>query len=231
MASGGLDSCVLLGLMSQQFRETVPVYVQCGLRWEKSEIYWLKKYLRALSLRSPGARNASVAIQHPVIHPLTVLSLPVGDVYGSHWSVAGGHPKDAPPKRKNLREDRVPGWDSSDDQVYLPGRNLLLLSKAAVFCAREGIPNIAMGQLKGNPFPDATPRFFRLAEEVLSTALNCQLRVLTPFLTMSKEEVKQMGEHLDLPLNLSFSCLAPRRDHRPCGKCNKCAEWERAMAF
>jgi 7-cyano-7-deazaguanine synthase len=231
LVSGGLDSCVLLSLMAQQFRETFPVYFKCGFRWEKAETYWLRKYLKALSQRPLRVRNRTLTIQRPVIYPLTVLSLPVRDVYGSHWSLPELHQKGERPKRMNVRVDQVPDRDSRDEQVYLPGRNLLLLSKTAVFCAREGIHIIAMGQLRGNPFPDATPRFFRSTEKALSSALNCQFRVLTPFLTLSKGEVIQMGKHLDLPLNLSFSCLAPIRDHRPCRKCNKCAEWERAMAY
>lgn len=231
LASGGLDSCVLLGRMAQQFRETFPVYIRCGLRWERAEIYWLRKYLKALSRLSPGTRKRTETIQHAVLHPLTVLNLPVRDVYGSHWSLPEVHQKGTSPERKNLPRNRVPGRTSGDEQVYLPGRNLLLLSKAAVFCGRERIQTIAMGPLKGNPFPDATPRFFRSAEKALSLALNCPLSVLTPFLKLSKAEVLQVGKHLDLPLNLSFSCLAPVRDRRPCGKCNKCAEWERTMGY
>ena len=43
-----------------------------------------------------------------------ILHVPVGDVYGRHWSLTGRG---------------VPGADSHDPAVYLPGRNLLLLGK------------------------------------------------------------------------------------------------------
>jgi 7-cyano-7-deazaguanine synthase len=231
LVSGGLDSCVLLGVMAQQFREIIPVYIQCGLRWEKAEIYWLRKYLKMLDRDSSCARNKSVAIPHSVIHPLTVLCLPVRDVYGPHWSLPKLDQNSVAMGPTNYRSDQVPDRDSGDEQVYLPGRNLLLLSKAAVYCARERIPIIAMGQLRGNPFPDATPRFFRSAEKTLSSGLNYPIRILTPFLTLSKAEVLQAGKRQGLPLNLSFSCLAPIRNRLPCRKCNKCAEWERAMGF
>lgn len=97
LASGGLDSCVLLGRMAQQFRETFPVYIRCGLRWERAEIYWLRKYLKALSRLSPGTRKRTETIQHAVLHPLTVLNLPVRDVYGSHWSLPEVHQKGTSP--------------------------------------------------------------------------------------------------------------------------------------
>jgi 7-cyano-7-deazaguanine synthase len=137
------------------------------------------------------------------IGPLTVLNAPAD--YGRHWSTTG----------KN-----VPGAKSRDEAVYLPGRNLMLLSKAAVFCALHKIPVIAVGTLAGNPFPDATPKFFRDFSRVSG------IKVIAPFRKLSKAEVVRRGQNL--PLHLSFSCLAPRRG-RHCGRCNKCAERRRVL--
>jgi 7-cyano-7-deazaguanine synthase len=135
-----------------------------------------------------------------------VLDLPVRDLYGAHWSVTG---------------KGAPGARSADAAVYLPGRNLLLLAKAAVFCQQHGIGTIAVGTLAGNPFPDATPRFFRAFARVAG------VRVVAPFRQLTKAQVIRRGRRL--PLRLTFSCLAPRRG-RPCGCCNKCAERRRAFA-
>jgi len=223
LVSGGVDSCVLLGLMAQQFRETFPAYICCGLRWEGAEIYWLRKYLKRIERRPRGEKPSKTgALPRGIIHPLATLSMPVRDLYQSHWSLPNTYPG-------SKADQEVPGWNSSDDRVYLPGRNLLLLAKASVYCAQHGISTIAMGQLKGNPFPDATPRFFRSAEKTISSALNFQIRIWTPFLRSSKGEVIQIGKQLGLPLGLSFSCLSPSPRHRPCGRCNKCAEREKAM--
>jgi 7-cyano-7-deazaguanine synthase len=138
--------------------------------------------------------------------PLTVLHLPAGDLYGRHWSTTGR---------------RVPGAKTRDEAVYLPGRNLMLLSKAAVFCALHKIPVIAVGSLGHNPFPDATPKFFRDFARVSG------VEVIAPFRALAKEEVIRRGR--GLPLHLTFSCLAPQRG-RHCGRCNKCAERRRAFA-
>ncbi|MEI6082954.1 MAG: 7-cyano-7-deazaguanine synthase [Verrucomicrobiota bacterium] len=141
--------------------------------------------------------------------PLTVLNSPVD--YGNHWSLTG----------KN-----VPGAKTADEKMYLPGRNLMLLSKAAVFCALNKIPVIAIGSLGHNPFPDATPKFFRDFARLAGNALNCQLKVIAPFRSLAKAQVIRRGR--GLPLHLTFSCVAPRGG-RACGRCNKCAE--RARAF
>jgi 7-cyano-7-deazaguanine synthase len=142
--------------------------------------------------------------------PLTILDLPADDLYGDHWSTTGR---------------KVPGAKSQDEEVYLPGRNLLMLSKAAVFCATHKIPVIAIGSLGHNPFRDATPKFFRDFGRIAGTALGCRLRVIAPFRSLTKAAVLRRGRQL--PLHLTFSCLAPRRG-RACGRCNKCAERQQA---
>ena len=65
----------------------------------------------------------------------------------------------------------TPGADTADDAVFLPGRNVLLVSLAAVWCSTHGVSQIALGSLGGNPFPDATPEFFSNFAGVLSNAL------------------------------------------------------------
>ncbi len=143
--------------------------------------------------------------------PLAILDLPVRDLYGNHWSVTG---------------QRVPGVKTRDEAVYLPGRNLMLLSKAAVYCALHRIPVIAVGSLSHNPFPDATPKFFRDFSKAAVDALNFPVNIIAPLRTLTKEQVVRRGKHL--PLRLSFSCLAPK-NCRHCGRCNKCAERQRAF--
>lgn len=198
LVSGGLDSAVLAHAMARRHARVFPLYVRAGLRWEPVEEYWLRRFLKAV--------DADGTIQ-----PLTVARLPVADVYGAHWGLTGRG---------------VPGAGSADGAVYLPGRNLLLLSKAAVFCAVRGIPAVAMGPLKGNPFPDATPAFFRGFARLAGRALEFPLRVLTPLAHLSKMQVIRSAN--GLPLELTFSCMRPAgRLH--CGRCNKCEERRRAF--
>ena len=198
LISGGLDSCVLLAHLAEQGWEVTPLYVQAGLVWERVEQIWVRRFLARLN--------------HPGLKPLRLLSLPVEDIYQSHWSTTG---------------QAVPGAHTEDSAVYLPGRNLLLLSKAAVYCALHRIGVIALGLLKGNPFPDATPAFLRGFEQVAGSALSHSLQVVTPFSQFSKAEVIDLGK--ELPLELTFSCIRPVGE-RHCGGCNKCAERRRSFA-
>jgi 7-cyano-7-deazaguanine synthase len=146
---------------------------------------------------------------------LVVLDLPVEDLYGDHWSLTGEEP---------------PGAESPDEAVYLPGRNLLLLSKAGVWAAEAGCAAIVMGPLAANPFPDGTRAFFDAMGVAIGLAMGRggPLPIETPLAGLTKAEVVLRAA--GLPVELTFSCLAPTPDHRHCGACNKCAERRKGFA-
>jgi 7-cyano-7-deazaguanine synthase len=200
LASGGLDSAVLLGLLGRR-HEVHPLYVRCGLAWEAAEQTLLGRFLAALRRRRFR------------IAPLVRLDLPVAPLYGpAHWSVSGRG---------------VPGRRAALASNYLPGRNLLLGSLAAVHCVRRRIPSVAVALLADNPFPDATPAFLAGLGHLASRALGARVSIRAPFRHLAKERVIQRGRHL--PLGLTLSCARPRGLVH-CGTCTKCAERRRAFA-
>ncbi len=201
-----------MGELLARFDRVVPFYVRCGFIWEKAELHGLRRYLKKIQRgqHDPHGQHEKCG----VLAPLTVVRLPLADVYPNHW----GH--------WELTGHNTPGFDSEDRAVYLPGRNILLLSQAAVHAALQGIETIALGILKGNPFPDSTSSFLRTFEMALCEGLQSPLTVITPYAQLSKPEVLAKGRHL--PLSLSFSCIAPK-GLLHCGQCNKCAERIRAF--
>ena len=194
LCSGGLDSVVLVAREAQE-RVVQPVYVSVGLAWEPAERGLLERLGRTPAF---GGR----------VRPLVALAMTMRDVYpASHWAVRG-----APP-----------AYDTPDEDVYLAGRNVVLLAKAAVYCAGAGIHRVALGTLAGNPFPDATPAFFEAMSRALSLGLNHRIEVAAPFAAMHKADVIKLGAALGVPLELSLSCMSPRGDLH-CGTCSKCRE-------
>ena len=137
--------------------------------------------------------------------------MPLRGAYGAHWSITGRG---------------VPGARSTDAAVYLPGRNVILLSHAALAAVQHGVRRLAVGTLRGNPFNDASPRFFRSMSEALSQALGCPIGIDAPLRRLTKRALIRSAA--GVPLALTFSCLRPR-GRRPCGSCNKCAERRRAF--
>jgi 7-cyano-7-deazaguanine synthase len=211
LLSGGLDSAVLVAQEAAR-GEVQPIYVTVGLAWEEAERQAIEHLLAS---RAFGMHVA----------PLASLRLDMTDVYAaSHWAVQG-HP---------------PGYHTPDDEVYLPGRNIVLLAKAGIYCASKGIARLLLGTLEHNPFPDATPTFRASIAETLSIGLAHRLQIEAPYADVSKSEVIRRGHALGVPLELTLSCMNPQAPAAPasesassgrvraafdhCGACSKCRE-------
>jgi 7-cyano-7-deazaguanine synthase len=195
LLSGGLDSSVLLAMETAGGSRVQPIHVRSGLAWEQAEARAIRRLLAAPLF----ARHVA---------PLVSLALDMRDVYpATHWAVSG----------------QPPAYDTPDEDVYLEGRNITLICKAAVLCARLGVGRLALGPLAGNPFPDATPEFFAAIAHAVSLGLNRTLTIVTPLSSLHKEEVIVRGLELGVPLDLTLSCMNPAGEVH-CGKCSKCRE-------
>jgi 7-cyano-7-deazaguanine synthase len=194
LLSGGLDSAVLVAHAART-AVVQPIYVSAGLAWEREERMFVERLLGSPRYASGVLPMASVVVDVTDIYP------------ASHWA----------------RRGQPPAYDTPDEDVYLPGRNLLLLSKAGVLCALRGIPRIAIGSLAGNPFPDATPEFLTSMAQALSSGLAHRIAIEAPFSAMHKEAVIALGASLGVPFELTMSCMKPAGG-RHCGLCSKCRE-------
>src|SRR4051812_33821736 len=197
LISGGLDSAVLLAEEAAHTGRAPiqPIYVSVGLAWEAAELAAVHALLSAEGLRGRT-------------RPLVTLTVDMRDVYpAGHWAIEG----------------RPPSYHTPDEDVYLPGRNVILLGKAAVYCASARIDRLVLGTLGHNPFPDATPVFRAAMAHALSLGLAHPLSIEAPFSTERKAEVIRRGIQLGLPLDLTLSCMSPLRGVH-CGTCSKCRE-------
>lgn len=193
LVSGGVESAALIHWALGRGDRVFPLYVRGGHAWEAAELKALRRLLAAFS--------------SPRLEPLGVLRAPVAALYRrASWSLSGR---------------RVPSATSLDSAVYLPGRNVLLLAEASVYCAERGIGRVALGTLASNPFPDATPVFRRAMARAMSLALGRPVAIEAPFSRWHKKDVVRRARGVSW--ELTFSCLAPRGS-KACGRCNKCAE-------
>jgi len=136
------------------------------------------------------------------------LSAPVDDVYPDFWGFTG---------------EGVPDG-SEEGGHYIHGRNILLFSKGAVLCTKEGLREIYHGMqpvLSG--FPDERYEFRRSMEASLTLGLDSEIEIRTPFEDMTKEEVIEEALSDGVPLEKTFSCVDPT-DGVHCGECKKCKD-------
>ena len=193
----GLDSCIMAGLLAREYGEVTPLFVRAGLRWEDAELAALARFFSALDA--------------PAVRPIVELAFDIRSVYGSHWSVGGSD---------------VPDAQQPDEVWYLPGRNLLLLGAAALYGGVHETPNLAIGLLASNPFPDATTDFLRSLERTAGLAMDTSFTVLTPLGDMHKDDVIRAGQ--GMPVQEALSCASPVGG-RHCGVCGKCGERRRGF--
>jgi 7-cyano-7-deazaguanine synthase in queuosine biosynthesis len=98
--SSGLDSAVLAASEART-HDVHPLYVSTGLAWEGEELAAVDRLLAAPAFKG----MASIAR----------LTFTVADLYPpTHWALRG----------------TPPAFDTPDEDVYLTGRNIILLSKA-----------------------------------------------------------------------------------------------------
>ena len=194
LLSGGLDSAVLVSYIGNAGEPITPVHIRCGYAWEPAEAHCIQRLMKS-----------AIA---PRLKPLVTLHFDMRDILPEgHWALTG----------------IAPPYDTADEEVYLQGRNITLLSKAAVLASQLKIKKIAIGLLKGNPFPDATPAFLTAMGRALTLGLAADIQIQTPFATWTKADIVKEARRVGLPLDLTMSCMMPIGG-RHCGQCSKCRE-------
>ena len=191
LVSGGLDSAILLAAMvNQKFPKVWPVFVQCGLYWEKTELEYLKRFINA--------------IKAPNLAELIILDVPVGDLYKDHWSLTGIN---------------VPDVESPDEAVFLPGRNVLLTAKALLWCNLNQVKSLSLAVLESNPFPDATDSFFLTMEQAINESVSGNVKLLRPYAGMHKTDVLKIGRNAPLEHTFSCIYPINEMHCGKCNKC------------
>lgn len=125
--------------------------------------------------------------------------------------------------------DREEIGAASVPSTYVPARNTIFLSLALAYAEVTGAEGIVIGvnALDYSGYPDCRPEYLDAFARVASLATRAGVegrpfRISAPLLHMSKAEIIRRGVELGLDYGLTWSCYAPARDGRPCGRCDSC---------
>jgi 7-cyano-7-deazaguanine synthase len=120
-------------------------------------------------------------------------------------------------------------WRESldDEDLYVPGRNLLLLSIGAAYAGSISAKSLYSAFIESNLATgvDCSTRFLEAVRTVLGTFYGVALE--TPFTGFSKRQVAALGLKHGAPIDRTFSCLLSARV--PCGACSNCVDREQAL--
>lgn len=117
----------------------------------------------------------------------------------------------------NLWVDNMNG-----DPLYLPYRNLLLLSVGAAFAQSHEYSQLYAAFINSNHAKeiDCSAKFFSGLGQLLTAYGSVQVKM--PFREMSKVQVARLALKLKVPLSETYSCQAASQV--PCGACPNCVD-------
>lgn len=198
--SGGLDSTVLAAQMKQEANETRLLSIYYGQRHSK-ELDHSQKIADHLGLGHE------------------ILKLPqLGQI------LSGSSLTD---QSIILPEGHYA--EESMKSTVVPNRNMILLALAGGHALSLGFDTIAYAAHAGDHtiYPDCRPEFADSMNKALGLADWKDLNLHRPYVEMTKSDIVSLGDRLDAPLHLTWSCYAGGEIH--CGKCGTCVERKEAF--
>jgi len=196
ICSGGLDSVTLAHKVAQEQTLDALITFDYGQRHKKELDY---------------ARLCAndLGVKHHVIDISNVGKLLSGSALTDDVAVPDGHYAEETMKI-----------------TVVPNRNAIMLSIAYGVAASCGAERVAAAVHGGDHFiyPDCRPDFINAFETMQNYALDgvAQIKLYTPFVTISKAEIVSIGSKLNVSFEKTWSCYKGGEVH--CGRCGTCVE-------
>ena len=201
LLSGGLDSTTCIALANEQKFELYALTVNYGQK-HNFEIEASKHIAREYNVK-----------RH------TIIQIDLAQFGGSALT----DDKIKVPKKRNISDSQ------SIPVTYVPARNTILLSLAIAWAETLGAYNIFIGvnSLDYSGYPDCRPEYISSFEKTANLAtksgINGQkVKINTPLINLTKEEIIKIGLSLNVNYGLTSSCYDPIISGDPCGECDAC---------
>jgi len=197
LISGGMDSCVTAAVANEEAEALAFLHVSYGQRTEARE-----------------RRAFEEIADHYNVKQRLVVSL-------DHLAQIGG--SSLTDSKIAIRSADLAGQGIPTS--YVPFRNAHLLSIATSWAEVIGANSIYIGAVAedSSGYPDCRPEFYEAFQEVirLGTRPETNIEIRTPVIAMKKSEIVELGQRLEAPFELTWSCY--RETDQACGDCDSCA--------
>jgi 7-cyano-7-deazaguanine synthase len=198
LVSGGMDSCVTAAIAQAEEYDLCLLHINYGQRTERRELQAFHELADHYAVPAMQRLVCSIA----------------------HLSAIGGSSltdQNIPVTAADLESTAIP-------TSYVPFRNAHFLSVAVSWAEVIGANRIFIGAVyeDSSGYPDCRPEYYAAFNEVirLGTA-NGIIRIETPIIRMTKDEIIRKGIELKAPLERTWSCY--KREDVACGVCDSCA--------
>ncbi len=195
--SGGMDSCVSTAIAKLEYDELYAFHANYGQRT-------LKRELRAFN---------EVADYFGIKEKLTVDFTHLTQIGGSSLT------------DKNIEVSKADLSNKEIPTSYVPFRNANILSACISWAEVINAEAIFIGAVyeDSSGYPDCRPEFYKAFEKVIDigTKPSTKIKIVTPVICFSKDEIVKKGIELNAPFHLTWSCY--QDEETACGVCDSCA--------
>lgn len=204
--SGGLDSTVATAYFKDQY-EIHALTFDYGQRSARMEI------------QSAEAISEKLNLEH------TVIELPWLKRLGKSALTSD---EDVPELKMDQLDDKSL-CDETARRVWVPGRNVVFTAIATSFAESENADIIIVGWdlEEAVTFPDNSKEFLDAFNRVLDIGTLDGVKIEAPVIEMNKKDIVKLGNQINAPLELSYSCYMGQEEH--CGVCESCMRRKRAF--
>jgi len=202
LCSGGMDSVTALYWARREHDVVAEVSFDYGSKHNARELPCAAEHAAKLGLR------------HEVIALDFVNRLFASDLLKSGGEVPEGHYEAA-----NMK------------QTVVPFRNGIMLSIAGGLAESIGAEGLVIAAHGGDHaiYPDCREEFMRAMGEAMALGTYAGVRLLRPFIAISKAQIAAEGTRLGVDFARTWSCYKGGAVH--CGTCGTCVERREAFAL
>lgn len=198
LVSGGMDSALTAAIANLKYNMAF-LHVNYGQRTEKRELKAFNEIARYYGVK----KKLIVDIGY------------LKDIGGSALT-----DRKISVKKANLKSNR-----KEIPQTYVPFRNANILSIAVSWAEILKAHKIFIGAVEedSSGYPDCRKGFFSAFNKMIAqgTKPGSGIKIETPLINLSKEEIVKRSVKLKSPLHLTWSCY--KNEKIACGECESCA--------
>lgn len=204
LLSGGMDSCVCAALAARD-TDSAALHVSYGQRTEERERTAFERICDRVGI---GRR---LTLRNEVFRSIGGSALTDRDIA-------------VPEAGDRIGQGQVP-------VTYVPFRNAHFLAAAVSWAEVLEATRIYIGAVEqdSSGYPDCRPAYYRAFNEVVRTGTReGRIEIVTPLISLRKQEIVKLGLELKAPFDVTWSCYS--RQDKACGVCESCVLRLRAFA-
>ncbi len=198
LVSGGMDSCVTAAIAKEAGYKLAFLHLNYGQKTEEREKIAFHNLADFYDV--PESSRLEISIEH-------LKRIGGSSLTDDTMAVANA----------DLSSSAVPS-------SYVPFRNAHILSIAVSWAEVRGSSKIYIGAVfeDSSGYPDCRPEYYDAFNQVIAKGTaKGNIRIVTPIIYLTKEQIILKGVELEAPLNLTWSCY--QGTDVACGVCDSCA--------